>query len=186
MIAAALVAVLAAARSAPLAAPAAPPCAPMTFEAALAAPAAGDLYLRPGAAACDRLEVQVAAHGVQGIFTVSFDLAYPAAVLKYDGFEPGGLLLKGAPRTRPLFLVQSPAPGVVQASLTRFAPDSAVAAEGSEVLLTLRFKRLAPGSGSVDFRLGAADGIAEHVIDAAGRAVAASFGPGHGGKVAAP
>lgn len=163
-----------------------PSCPPAAFRQDLESPQAGDLYLRAGRASCTTLEIDLVAHGVEGAFTLSFDLRYPADLLKFEGHAPGPLLAKGAPRTPPLFLVRSPETGRVQASLTRFAPDGAVAAEGSETLLTLRFSRMAPGSGTVDFALGADSPVAERILDHRGQPVSARFGPGHGGVATFP
>jgi hypothetical protein len=162
-----------------------PSCPPAAFRQDLESPQAGDLYLRVGRVSCTTLEIDIVAHGVEGAFTLSFDLRYPADLLKFEGHAPGPLLAKGAPRTPPLFLVRREA-GRVQASLTRFAPDGAVAAEGSETILTLRFSRVAPGSGTVDFVLGADSTVAERILDHRGQPVSARFGPGHGGVATFP
>ena len=85
-----------------------------------------------------------------------------------------------------MFLVRQSAPGILQLSMTRFAPDPAVAAEGSEGLVRLRFRRVAAGSAPIDFLGGAASIIAERVVDGQGQTVAARFGPDHGATVTIP
>jgi hypothetical protein len=161
-------------------------CPLPAFRGVLQEPRPGDLYLRAGRATCTTLEIEIAAQDVSGIFTVAFDLAYPADLLKFEGHAAGPLLTQNAPRTPPLVLARGATAGRVQVSITRFAPDGSAAAEGSEVLLTLRFSRLAAGTGSIDFGLEPASGVAERILDDKGDPVTARFGPGHGGTVAVP
>jgi len=163
-----------------------PPCAPIALIQHLAAPQAGDLYLRAGSATCDTIEVEIAAHALAGIFTVAFDVAYPPALLSYEGYAQGPLLVRGPPRQAPFFLVRQASPGVLQVSMTRFAPDPPVAAEGSEGLVRLRFHRVAAGSAEVDFLAGSTSAIPEKVVDGQGQVLAARFGPDHGAGVSVP
>jgi hypothetical protein len=178
--------VLAAAFPAGAAGPTAPPCAPIAVTPRLTTPAAGDVYLRAGAAACDTIEIEVAVHGLQGVFTVSFDLGYPTGVLHYEGYAQGTLLMRGPPRQTPLFLVREASPGNLLVSMTRFAPDPSVSADGSEGLVRLRFHRVAAGQAEVDFLGGTASAIAEKIVDGDGTVVAARFTPGHGASVVVP
>ena len=67
-----------------------------------------------------------------------------------------------------------------------FAPDGAVAATGSETLITLRFTRIAAGSDRIDFALQPGSAVAERIVDDKGQPVSARFGPGHGGDVTIP
>lgn len=161
-------------------------CTPLSLRPALAAPQAGDLYLRAGTATCDSLEVEVTAKDVAGLFTVSFDLAYPADLLKYDGYAEGPVLLQGPPRQSPFFVVKNPSPGVLQASMTRLSPDTSVAATGSSGILRLRFRRVAGGTGTIDFLTGGTSAIAEQVVDSQGQVVATRWTPGHGATVVVP
>ena len=161
-------------------------CSPLTFRNSLQEPRPGDLYLRAGRATCTSLEIEIAAQDVSGIFTVGFDLAYPADQLKFEGHAAGPLLTQNAPRTPPLVLARGAGAGRVQVSITRFAPDGSAAAEGSEVVLTLRFSRLAAGTGSIDFGFEPGSGVAERILDDQGEPVTARFGPGHGGTVVVP
>src|SRR5262249_41446071 len=128
-------------------------CKPLSLRPLLATPRPGDLYLRPGTASCDQAEVEVTADAVARGFTAWFARPCPAGIVKYAGFEPGPLLLRDPVATRPLCLIQEPQPGTLQVTMTRFAPDHGVNAIGNEVLLVLRFARIAPGSGGVDFDL---------------------------------
>jgi len=158
-------------------------CKPLSLHGSLANPRPGDLFLRSGTTTCDQAEVEVTADAVAGVFTASFDLRYPAALVKYTGFSLGPLLLRAPVATKPLCLVQESSPGSLQVTMTRFAPDRGVSAEGGETLLVLKFARVAPGSGDVDFNLDPASPVAEKIVDDAGSAVAARFGPGHGLKL---
>jgi len=158
-------------------------CRPISPHGSLANPRAGDLFLQAGTSTCDQAEVEVAADAITGVFTVSFDVRYPAALVKYAGFTVGPLLQRAPLGTAPLCLVQEATPGTLQVTMTRFAPDKAVAAQGIETLLVLRFARVAAGSGDVDFNLDASSPVAEKIVDDAGSAVAARFGPGHGLKL---
>jgi hypothetical protein len=161
-------------------------CAPLVVLPALATPQTGDIYLRGGTATCTTIEVEVAARNLDGLFTAGFDLRYPAALLKYEGYTGGPILAKGSPKTRPLFLVQNPSTGVLQVTMTRFAPDGDVAVQGRDTLLVLRFSGVAPGEGEIDFDQAADSPIAERIVNAAGVTVGASFGPGHGAAVTVP
>lgn len=169
-----------------LAASAPPPCTPLSLASRVTTPAAGDVYLRAGAASCDTIELEVAAHGLGGIFTVAFDLAYPSALLRYEGYSQGTLLLRGPPSQAPMFLVRESSPGTLQVSMTRFAPDPAVSASTSEGLVRLRFHRVAAGEGNVDFIADDTSAIPERVVDGQGKIVAARFTPGHGATITVP
>jgi hypothetical protein len=126
------------------------------------------------------------ARDVARLFTLSFDLTYPADLLKYEGYSEGAVLLQGPPRQAPFFLVQSPSPGVLQASMTRLAPDTSVAATGSAGIVRLRFRKVASGTGVVDFLSGESSAIAERVLDSQGQIVATRWAPGHGATVVVP
>ena len=179
---------LAAALPAHAADPAPPPCTPLTFAPRLTAPAPGDVFLRAGTASCDTIEFEVAVHGLAGIFTVAFDLGYPTGTLHYEGYGEGALLVRGAPRQAPMFLVREPVAGTLQITMTRFAPDAAVAVanDGSDGLVRLRFKRVKAGTADIDFLTGTSSAVAERIVDAQGSVVAARFTPGHGATVTIP
>jgi hypothetical protein len=162
-------------------------CTPLALRPALASPVPGDIYLRAGAATCTGIDVEVAASGLAGVFTVAFDLRYPVGLLRYEGYAEGSLLSRGAPRTRPFYLVQQPAPGRIQVTMTRFSPDgAATAADQGESMIVLRFSRVSPGSAVLDFDLDPSSPVAERVVDAGGLAVDARFGPGHGATITVP
>lgn len=158
-------------------------CKPIWLHGTLANPRPGDLFLRPGSTTCDQANLEVTVDAVTGVFTASFDLRYPAALMKYTGFSLGPLLLRSPVATKPICLVQESSPGALQITMTRFAPDHGVSAEGSEALLVLNFERVAPGAGEVDFNLDPSSPVADRIVDDAGGTVAARFGPGHGLKL---
>jgi len=128
----------------------------------------------------------VTGRGLQGVFTISFSVRYPAALLRYDGYSTGDLLARGAPATAPLYLVRTPAPGVIVVTMTRFAPDGSASAEGDAVLLGLRFGRVAAGSATIDFDSSTAGATPPRVLGTAGETIAARFGPDHGVGVSIP
>ena len=120
-----------------------------------------------------------------GIFSVGFDLTYPEAILRYDGFTAGPLLWKRSPSVPPLSLVKESG-GSLQVSMTRLAPDGDVAAVGGEILLTIHFTAIASGSGPIDFNTAPGSLFSEVVLDQNGLARPAVFSPGHGGAVTTP
>jgi hypothetical protein len=162
------------------------PCAPLAIRASLAEPRAGDIYLRSGPATCDRAEVEVAGRGLEGVFTVSFAVRYPAALLRYEGYATGTLMSRGSPATAPLYLVRTPTPGIVVVTMTRFAPDGGASAEGDAAFLGLRFGRVAAGNATIDFDRESPGAAPMRLLGAAGETIAARFGPGHGAGVSVP
>jgi hypothetical protein len=162
------------------------PCTPLAVRAALQEPKAGDVYMQPGSATCERAEVEIAGRGLAGIFTASFTVRYPAALLRYEGYSTGTLLSRGDPATPPLYLVRTPGPGLLVVTMTRFAPDAGVSIEGDAVFLGLRFARLAAGVAGIDFDRGSVGVGPVRLLGAAGQTIAARAGPGHGASVNIP
>ncbi|HUD70713.1 MAG TPA: hypothetical protein VMQ62_02020 [Dongiaceae bacterium] len=162
------------------------PCTPLAAHATLASPQDGDVYLRAGSAACDRIAVEVVGRGLDGAFTLAFDLHFPPDLLVYDGYAGGAFLEQGSPHMPPLYLVRVTAPGSVAVTMTRFAPDPAVGATGDAVIVTLRFRKAAVGIGTIDFDRAPASGTLEQVLGADGAARTARFGPGHGAALTVP
>jgi hypothetical protein len=134
---------------------------------------------------CSTLDIQVYVSDLSGVFSVGFDLIYPADLLRYDGFTAGPLLAKGEPAVAPFFLVTGAA-GSLEASMTRLFPDGGVTATGSEILVTLHFTIQASGTGIVDFDTSPASLSSEVILDDQGVRRPAVFSPGHGGGVATP
>jgi hypothetical protein len=164
-----------------------PTCSPITFDRALVSPAAGDVYLDESNATCSTIDIVILINNLSGIFTVSFDLNYPTAILDYQSFSLGPLILKGNPTTTPVVIVV-PTTGGISVTASRLAPDGPVTASGSEAFLRLRFGRIGSGSGPIDFDTSAGSHVSEVVLDNSTPAniAPASFGPGHGGMVMAP
>jgi hypothetical protein len=177
---------LAIAGGAASAAGAAEPCAPMAIHAVLDDPKPGDVYMRPAGATCDRGEVEIAGRGLTGVFTASFVVRYPAALLKYEGYAGGTLLSRGDPSTPPLYLVRSSSPGLLVVTMTRFAPDGAVSVEGDATFLRLRFVRVAGGEATLDFDMGPSGAPSVRLLGTAGETIPTRAGPGHGAGVTIP
>jgi hypothetical protein len=164
-----------------------PTCLDLDFAGALISVSPGDVFLRPGPQKnCSTVDVEIRISNISGIWTVSFDLVYPQNLLTFDMLTLGPLLQKGNPINTPLVIVGQSS-GALQVSMTRLFPDPSVTAAGGEVLATVRFRRLAVGSGLIDFDLSPGSPVGETILDEFGNAQpSASFGPGHGGVVMVP
>lgn len=162
------------------------PCLPVSFTPAIATVAAGDVFLGESNSTCNSVEVAVRVNDLTGIWTVGFDLTFPAAVLSYDSYTAGPLLLQGPPATNPVFLVTNSAPGVIQVTASRFGGDPSVAAVGNQILMTLTFSKVTSGTGAIDFDDSGASLVDEVVLDETGASRPASFQPDHGGIVIVP
>jgi hypothetical protein len=100
---------------------------------------------------CRELNLDVVFTGVSSIFTVGFDITYPASIFTFDGFTEGPLLKQGSPAMPPIFSVTESPPGRTAVFATRLSPDRDVSVVGSSVLLTLRFKAASIGEGAIVF-----------------------------------
>jgi len=161
------------------------PCTDLLFRHDLTSPAAGDVYLQQIDATCTTVDIAVFVKDLGGIFTVGFDLTYPAAQVSYLSYTLGALLQAGS-TTTPFHTVLNPAPGTLQVTGSRLNPDLPVNATGSEILFVLRFQRVAMGTGAVDFDTSGGSVFPEEIRDDSMALVQASFGPGHGGTVLVP
>ncbi len=160
-------------------------CNSLTFTPGITAPANGDVFLGAPLNTCSDLYLNVLIDDLSGVYTVSFDLTYPAAVLQYASCAVGPLLTKQGPQSAPLCIVTQTSAGHLTVAVSRRNPDPSVTAGRSELLATLRFQRVAAGAGAIDFDTDGATG-AEAVQDEFGNFRPASFGPGHGGLVSVP
>jgi hypothetical protein len=160
-------------------------CSSITFTPAVTAPADGDVFLSAPLNTCTDLNLTVMIDDLSGVYTVSFDLAYPGTVLRYAACLVGPLLTKQGPQSAPVCLVTETGAGRLAVAISRLNPDPSVTAGASEVLATLRFQRVAAGAGAIDFDTDPATG-AESVQDEFGNVRPASFGPDHGGLVSVP
>jgi len=161
------------------------PCTAVSFDRALQTPANGDVYLDQSNSTCSTVDIGVVVSNLSGIFTASFDISYPTNLLQYNSYTLGPLILKGSPQNTPVAIVTQ-AGGTVEVTMTRLGSDPDVAAAGSEALIYLRFVRVAPGAGGVDFDTGAGSSVGEVILDHNGATRPASFSPGHGGVVTVP
>jgi hypothetical protein len=159
------------------------PCTALSFDRALQTPANGDVYLDQSNSTCSTVDVSVVVSNLSGVFTAGFDIAYPTNLLQYSSYTLGPLMQKDGPATPPL-VIAIQAGGTVQISVTRFSPDPDVDAVGSEALIALRFVRVAPGAGIIDFDTSGTSTVGEIILGPPARP--ASFAPGHGGIVTVP
>ncbi|HUD71738.1 MAG TPA: cohesin domain-containing protein [Dongiaceae bacterium] len=161
------------------------PCTTLTFDRALSTLANGDVYLDQASGTCSTVGVGVLVNNLSRIWTVSFDLNFPSSLLTYDSFTLGPLLQKGSPASPPLVFVTQVG-STVQVTMTRLLPDPPIDAVGSEALITIRFQRVAAGSGAIDFNTSGSSPVGEVVLDELGGTRPATFAPGHGGMVMVP
>jgi hypothetical protein len=161
------------------------PCTTLSFDRALQTPSAGDVYLEQSAATCGTVDVAVVVANLDGIFTVGFDIAYPTNLLQYSSWTLGPLMQKDNPQNTPT-VIATESGGTVQITVTRLNPDSEVNAAGSEALIVLRFVRVGPGAGAIDFNTSGSSTVGEIVLDNIGATSPATFAPGHGGMVTVP
>ena len=162
------------------------PCMSISFTPAIATVASGSVFLGELTSTCTTVDVVVMVNDLSGIWTVGFDLSFPASVLSYDSYTAGPLLQKGSPASNPVFLVTNSSSSVIQVTATRFYPDPSVAAVGSEILMTLRFSKVSSGTGAIDFDDSSGSLVDEVVLDQNGANRPASFQPDHGGIVLVP
>lgn len=164
------------------------PCTSLNFDRALSTLANGDVYLDQSSGTCSTVGVVVLVNNLSRIWTVGFDLTFPASLLSYDSFTVGPLLQKGPPMNSPVVIVNQVG-GTVQVSMTRLGADPTVDAVGSEALITIRFHRIAAGSGVIDFDTSGSSPVGETVLDNTSPVAVpqpATFAPGHGGLVTVP
>jgi len=160
-------------------------CQEIDFQSALTSIADGDVFLEKGAVSCSMVNVAVMVNNLSGIWTVGFDLVYPASAIRYDGYTLGPLLQKGPPANPPFVLVNPTSSGR-QVWLSRLRGDPGVAAVGAEELIQFRFTKVASGTGLMDFDSSSGSTVSETILDESGNPRPASFGPGHGGLVTVP
>jgi hypothetical protein len=161
------------------------PCTTLTFDRALTAPGNGDVYFQQANSTCSTIDVSVVISNLNGIWTTSFDIAYPANLLDFDDYELGPLLKKGPPVNPPQVILNDN-PGNLEVTASRFGSDPDVDAVGSETLIVLKFRRVSPGAGGIDFDTSGTSPVAEVVLNRNGNVRPAIFSPGHGGMAMVP
>jgi hypothetical protein len=160
-------------------------CQQLDFQGAITTVTGGDVFLQSGVATCSTVDASVMVNDLTGIWTVGFDLGFPASLLEYEGYTLGPLLLQGNPVNAPVVLVNQTSTGL-QVMVSRLQPDPGVDAIGAKQLISFQFRKLAGGTGMIDFDSSPASPVSETILDASGGPRPASFGPGHGGLVTVP
>lgn len=127
--------------------PPAPPAPGITFTATGGGSAAAVTLVRGAASTATTLVLELRADQVTDLYGLSFDLTYPQAQLRYDGVTEGALLSAGGRQTS--LLISPTAPGTLVVGFSRLG--AVAGAEGSGVLLTLRFTAVGAGSGALGF-----------------------------------
>ncbi len=129
-----------------------PPAQSLTFTPAGTSSGASVTLQRSGTDP-QVLVLEVRAQQVSDLYGLYFDLAYPAAALSFEGATEGSLLSSGGIQTSLQVAEQSDR---LVVGLTRLGAVSG--ADGAGTLLTLRFRAIATGNGSLSFsRQGAVD-----------------------------
>ena len=118
------------------------------------------LLARTGPTGGSDLVLAVEAREVAGLYGAAFDLGYPAAVLDFQGATPGEFLSSDGFQVS---LQVAEETGNLIVGVTRLGAVPGVG--GSGTLLTLRFRAVASGSGSLSFSR-------TQAVDADGGAVA--------------
>lgn len=122
------------------------PQAGITFTGANVSAPAVRLVRGPGSSG-NVLELEVRADGLPAIYGLAFDLAFPASLLRFEGFADGGFLAQDGAQTS-LQVAENPS-GRLVVGYTRLGDVGMVS--GSGALMVLRFTAIAPGSGSFTF-----------------------------------
>jgi hypothetical protein len=122
-----------------------PPMSGLTFTAAGSATGPAMLLRRTGTGN-QVLELEVAVQNASGLYGLFFDLTYPSSVLSFEGASEGGFLSSGG---NPTAFQVSESQGRLVVGLTRLG--QAGGRGGSGVLMTLRFRAVASGSGALAF-----------------------------------
>ena len=124
--------------------PPTPPTASLTFTPASVTTVNSISLVRSGVGASD-LVLELRANTVEDLYGLSFDLRFPANLLRFDSAAEGTFL--AGPQTS-LQVTESPAGNLI-VGLTRLGAVGGVG--GSGVLLTLRFTANGTGNGSLEF-----------------------------------
>lgn len=123
-----------------------PPTASLTFTPGGTSGGAAVVLSRTGATAGRDLDLAVEARQVANLYGVAFDLGYPASVLSYQGATPGEFLATGGFQVSVQVAEQS---GNLIVGVTRLG--AVPGASGNGTLVTLRFRSVASGTGSLSF-----------------------------------
>lgn len=133
-----------------------PPQAGLTYTpASVSGP--NTITLRRTGTGDNRLVLELFANQVSGVYGVAFDLRYPTNVLVFDSVREESFLSAAGSATT-LQIAEAPAGNLV-VGITRLGRVSGVG--GSGVLLTLEFRVVGNGSGTLSF-------TSNEVFDSAG------------------
>jgi hypothetical protein len=136
-----------------------PPPAGLTFTPGGTSGGAAIVLSRTGATGGRDLDLAVEARQVGNLYGVAFDLGYPASVLSYQGATPGDFLEASGFQVSLQVAEQS---GNLIVGVTRLG--AVPGASGSGTLVTLRFRSIASGTGSLSF-------TRSEAVDADGRPI---------------
>lgn len=122
-----------------------PPMSGLSFTAAGSATGPAMVLRRTGTGS-QVLEIEVAVQEASGLYGLFFDLTYPSAVLSFEGATEGDFLSSGG---EPTAFQVAEDDGRLIVGLTRLGQTGGRG--GSGVLMTLRFRAIASGSGALSF-----------------------------------
>jgi hypothetical protein len=121
-----------------------PPTAQIQFTAA----GSGSVFLARGAATtADTLQLEVQVTQVTGLYGLSFDLGYPAALFDYVGFTAGDFFAGGA--GDPSVQVAEGPDGNLIVGATLLGAQPGIS--GTGLVLTIQLQAVAGGSGALTF-----------------------------------
>lgn len=123
-----------------------PPTPPLVFTPGGTAGGNVVLLARTGPTGGSELHLAVEAREVDGLYGAAFDLGYPAAVLDFEGVTQGDFLSRDGVQVS---LQVAEETGNLIVGVTRLGTAAGVSGTGT--LLTLRFRAVASGSGSLTF-----------------------------------
>lgn len=123
-----------------------PPTASLTFTPGGSSGGSVVALSRTGATGGRDLDLAVEARQVTALYGVAFDLGYPASVLSYQGATPGDFLAQGGFQVSLQVAEES---GNLIVGVTRLG--DVPGATGTGTLVTLRFRSIGSGTGSLSF-----------------------------------
>ncbi len=113
-------------------------------------PEPASVSLAQSAAFNDLVTVQARVTDVAGLYGAAFYLIVDPAIVTFVGHAPGQVLEAGG--QSPVYLVDASQPGVVVVSASRLGAVPAVDVTGTGILLSLTFRVVDVGTGSVAFQ----------------------------------
>ncbi len=138
-----------------------PPMASLTFSPGPVTGVTTVALMRTNAGASE-LVLDLVINGATGLYGVSFDLTYPSTLLRLESVTEGTFFSEGGTVATSLLTRQDTA-GTLVVGLTRLGSLSG--RTGAGTALSVRFRAIGSGSGSLQFSSNAA-------LDAAGRVIA--------------